>query len=56
MGNFDLKSFMSTELLKSAKGGNKESIYKNEIFVNVENKSKPEAPEVLYSGTFPVSE
>lgn len=38
MGNFDLKSFMSTELLKSAKGGTKESIYKNEIFVNVENK------------------
>ena len=38
MGNFDLSSFMSTELLKSAKGGNKESIYKNEIFVNVENK------------------
>lgn len=38
MGNFDLKSFMSTELLKSAKGGAKESIYKNEIFANVENK------------------
>lgn len=38
MTNFDLKSFMSTELLKSAKGGTKESIYKNEIFVNVENK------------------
>ena len=38
MGNFDLKSFMSTELLKSAKGGNKESIYKNEIFADVENK------------------
>ena len=38
MGNFDLKSFMSTELLKSAKGGTKESIYKNEIFANVENK------------------
>lgn len=38
MGNFDLKSFMSTELLKSSKGGLKESIYKNEIFVNVENK------------------
>ena len=38
MKNFDLSSFMSTELLKSAKGGNKESIYKNEIFANVENK------------------
>lgn len=38
MKNFDLNSFMSTELLKSAKGGNKESIYKNEIFANVENK------------------
>ena len=38
MGNFDLSSFMSTELLKSAKGGAKESIYKNEIFANVENK------------------
>ena len=38
MGNFDLKSFMSTELLKSAKGGTKESIYKNEIFADAENK------------------
>lgn len=38
MGNFDLKSFISTELLKSSKGGAKESIYKNEIFANVENK------------------
>lgn len=38
MKNFDLKSFMSTELLKSAKGGTKESIYKNEIFAEVENK------------------
>ena len=38
MGNFDLKSFMSTELLKTAKGGLKESIYKNEIFADVENK------------------
>ena len=38
MGNFDLKSFMSAELLKSSKGGTKESIYKNEIFVDVENK------------------
>lgn len=38
MGDFNLNSFMSTELLKSAKGGTKESIYKNEIFVEVENK------------------
>lgn len=38
MGNFDLKSFMSTELLKSSKGGIKESIYKIEIFADVENK------------------
>ena len=38
MGNFDLNSFMSAELLKSVKGGKKESIYKNEIFVDVENK------------------
>lgn len=38
MGDFNLSSFMSTELLKSAKGGTKESIYKNEIFVEVENK------------------
>ena len=38
MKNFDLSSFMSTELLKSARGGNKESIYKNEIFADVENK------------------
>ena len=38
MGKFDLNSFKSTELLKSSKGGAKESIYKNEIFENVENK------------------
>ena len=38
MKNFDFNSFMSTELLKSAKGGKKESIYKNEIFEYVENK------------------
>ena len=38
MKNFDLNSFKSTELLKTSKGGAKESIYKNEIFVNVENK------------------
>lgn len=38
MGNFDLKNFMSTELLKSAKGGTKESIYKDDIFADTENK------------------
>ena len=38
MKNFDFNSFMSTELLKSAKGGKKESIYKNDIFADVENK------------------
>lgn len=38
MKNFDLNSFKSTELLKTSKGGAKESIYKNEIFENVENK------------------
>lgn len=38
MGNFDLKSFMSTELLKSSNGGTKESIYKDEIFADTENK------------------
>lgn len=38
MGNFDFNSFMSSELLKTSKGGAKESIYKNEIFVEVENK------------------
>ena len=29
---------MSSELLKTSKGGAKESIYKNEIFAEVENK------------------
>ena len=38
MKNFDFNSFMSTELLKSAKGRKKESMYKNEIFADVENK------------------
>lgn len=38
MKKFDLNLFKSTELLKTSKGGAKESIYKNEIFVNVENK------------------
>ena len=37
MKNFDLNSFKSTEL-KTSKGGAKESIYKKEIFVKVENK------------------
>ena len=40
MKNFDLNSFESTELLKSSKGSAKESIYKNEIFKNVENKKE----------------
>ena len=40
MKNFDLNSFKSTELLKSSKGGAKESIYKKEIFENVENKKQ----------------
>ena len=38
MKNFDLSSFMSSELLKTSKGGAKESIYKNEVFADVENK------------------
>ena len=38
MKNFDLNSFRSTELLKTSKGGAKESIYKKEIFENVEDK------------------
>lgn len=36
MKDFDFNSFMSSELLKTSKGGTKESIYKNEIFANVE--------------------
>lgn len=40
MKNFDLNSFKSTELLKTSKGGAKESIYKKEIFENVENKKE----------------
>ena len=40
MKNFDLNSFKSTELLKTSKGGAKESIYKKEIFENVENKKQ----------------
>ena len=38
MGNFDLNSFFSNDLLKTNKGGSKESIYKNEIFEGVDNK------------------
>lgn len=38
MKDFDFNSFLSSELLKTSKGGIKESIYKNEIFVDVENK------------------
>ena len=38
MTKFDLSSFMSSELLKSSKGGAKESIYKEEFFAEVENK------------------
>lgn len=38
MGNFDLNSFFSNDLLKTNKGGAKESIYKKDIFDGVENK------------------
>ena len=38
MGNFDLNSFFSNDLLKTNKGGAKESIYKKDIFESVENK------------------
>ena len=38
MGNFDLNSFFSNDLLKTNKGGAKESIYKNDIFEGVDNK------------------
>lgn len=38
MSKFDLKNFMSTELLKSSKGGTKESIYKDSFFAEIENK------------------
>lgn len=38
MGNFDLNSFFSNDLLKTNKGGAKESIYKKDIFEGVENK------------------
>ena len=38
MGNFDLNSFFSNNLLKTNKGGTKESIYKKDIFEGVDNK------------------
>lgn len=38
MGKFDLSLFSSSELLKSSKGGTKESIYKEDIFADTENK------------------
>lgn len=38
MGNFDLNSFFSNDLLKTNKGGSKESIYKKDIFDGVDNK------------------
>ena len=38
MGNFDLNSFFSNDLLKTNKGGAKESIYKKDIFDGVDNK------------------
>lgn len=38
MKNFDLNSFFSNDLLKTNKGGAKESIYKKDIFEGVENK------------------
>lgn len=38
MGNFDLNSFFSNDLLKTSKGGAKENIYKKDIFEGVDNK------------------
>ena len=38
MGNFDLNSFFSNDLLKTNKGGAKENIYKKDIFDGVDNK------------------
>lgn len=38
MNNFDLNSFFSNDLLKTNKGGAKESIYKVSIFEGVDNK------------------
>ena len=37
MGNFDLNSFFSNDLLKTNKGGAKENIYKKDIFNGVDN-------------------
>ena len=38
MGNFDLNSFFSNDLLKTNKGGAKENIYKKDIFEGVDNQ------------------
>lgn len=38
MSSFDLNSFFSNDLLKTNKGGAKESLYKKDIFDGVENK------------------
>ena len=38
MSSFDLNSFFSNALLKTNRGGAKESIYKKDIFEGVENK------------------
>lgn len=38
MSSFDLNSFFSSDLLKTSKGGAKESLYKKDIFDGVENK------------------
>ena len=38
MSSFDLNSFFSNDLLKTNKGGAKESIYKKDIFDGVDNK------------------
>ena len=38
MGNFDLNSFFSNDLLKTNKGGAKENIYKKDILEGVDNK------------------
>ena len=38
MGNFDLNSFFSNDLLKTNKGSAKENIYKKDIFDGVDNK------------------
>lgn len=38
--SFDLNKFCSTELMKTAKGGNKESIYKSNTFEGMETEAK----------------